>query len=218
MQSEDLIQGSQEWLDYRCGRVTASGIVALMAKSSTTGNWLASRANYMAEKVAERFTKTPAASYVNDAMRWGLEKEPDARRVYSLLLDVDVKEVGFVNHPTIPLSGCSPDGLVSDDGLIEIKCPYTATHIETLLTQKIDHKYIVQMQWQMACADRLWCDYVSFDPRLEPRMQLFVKRVRRDMNMIEDMEKHVIQFLYELDDVMAKLNTLYPYPEEAVAA
>ncbi len=218
MNPEDLIQGSQEWLDFRCGKVTSSGIADLMARSAKTGDWLASRDNYMAKLIAERFTKTPSPEYVNDAMRWGIAKEPDARSAYCLLYDVDIRQVGFVVHPQIALSGCSPDGLIGGDGLIEIKCPYTATHIKTLRTGNIDGGYITQMQWQMACTGRQWCDYVSFDPRLEPRMQLFVKRVRRDGAVIAIYEREVMQFQRELDDVMADLDMKYPYPDERAAA
>ena len=192
----DCIQGSPEWFAARAGRVTASRISDLMAKTKT--GWGASRANYLAELVAERLTGTVAEGFTNAAMKWGTETEPQARAAYQFFADAEVAEVGFVVHPVIDFSGCSPDGLVAVDGMVEIKCPNTATHIETLLGSGIPDKYIKQMQWQMRCCDRQWCDFVSFDPRLPTRMQLFVQRTPRDDVMIADMERHVMEFLAEV--------------------
>jgi putative phage-type endonuclease len=205
--TEALIQGSQEWLAARLGRVTASRVRDVVAKTKSGPS--ASRANYMAELVAERLTGAPAERYQNDAMRWGSETEPQARDAYCFLYDVDVVEVGFVQHPRIEMTGASPDGLVGDVGMIEIKCPNTATHIETLTGGIIDPKYVVQMQWQMACADRAWCDFASFDPRLPAEMQLFVQRVHRDNDHIAELEREVSTFLAELDAKVAQLRALY---------
>ena len=124
------------------------------------------------------------------------------------LKDVLVDEVGFVPHPTIEMAGASPDGLVGDDGLLEIKCPNTATHIETLLSQSVPGKYNTQMQFQMACTGRQWCDFVSFDNRLPEELQLFVKRVPRDNEFIKQMEDEVVKFLNELDIKIAQLMEL----------
>src|SRR5690606_27016310 len=115
------------------------------------------------------------------------------------LRNVEVRQVGLVLHPTIDMACASPDGLVGDDGLVEIKCPNTATHIQTLPDEAIDGKYIKQMQFQMACTGRLWCDYVSFDPRLPAEMQLFIARVERDPKMIAELEAETRAFLAELD-------------------
>lgn len=176
----------------------------------------ASRASYMAELIAERLTGVPAEHYTNAAMQWGTDTEPLARAAYAFHHDVDVEEVGFIRHPTILQSGASPDGLVGKDGLVEIKCPGNiATHIETLRGGSLPDKYRVQIQYQLAVTGRLWCDYVSFDPRMPPKMQLFVKRVLRDPDRIERLEKDVIVFLAELDEVIADLNERYGTPGSA---
>jgi len=206
-------QGSPEWHQARLGNVTASRIADLMAK--TKNGWGASRKNYMAELVAQRLTGIAPESYVNDAMRWGTEHELQARASYKLDIGIPITEVGLVMHERVREAAASPDGLVGDDGLVEIKCPNTATHIETLRTQMVDDKYIKQMQWQMACTVRDWCDFVSFDPRLPPEMELFIKRIERDDDMIGDIENDVQEFLAELRATVAELRALYPPIGEA---
>lgn len=194
-------QGSQEWFSARCGWATASRISDILAK--TKSGVSASRKNYMAQLVAERLSGTCAEGYSNAAMQWGTEQEPQARLAYELSTGREVTQIGFVDHPRIPMSGASPDGLVGDDGLVEIKCPNTATHIDTLLSEKIDSKYITQMQWQMLCTDRQWCDFVSYDPRLPSPLCLFIKRVDRVDG--EEMEQAVSEFLAEVE---AQVNAL----------
>jgi len=203
----DIIQGSPEWFAARLGRATASRIADATARTKT--GWGASRNNYMAELIAERLTGTTAASFTNAAMIWGTEQEPAARSNYEFMTDCEVTEVGFVEHPTIPMAGASPDGFVADDGLVEIKSPNTSTHIDTLLGDSIDGKYIKQMNWQMACTGRKWCDFVSFDPRLPASMRLFIQRVPRDDAMIAALEKDVREFLVELDTKLTALRERY---------
>lgn len=205
--TESLAQGSPEWLAARCGKVTASRVADVIAK--TKSGYAATRANYMAELVAERLTGLPAERFTNAAMNWGTEKEPDARAAYCFMKDVDADEVGFIPHPTIAMTGASPDGHVGADGMIEIKCPNTATHIETVLGEAIQAKYVTQMQWQMACTGRQWCDFVSFDPRLPSPMNLWIRRVERDDALIADLEREVAAFLGELDAKVARLQALY---------
>jgi hypothetical protein len=142
-------------------------------------------------------------------MQWGTDQEPHARAAYSFLYDVDVEEIAFVDHPEIAMSGASPDGLVGLDGLVEFKCPNTATHLDTLLSETVPGKYVTQMQWQMACTGRAYCDFASFDPRLPPSMQLFVKRVDRDASLILDLETEVSAFLAEIDAKVAALTERY---------
>lgn len=196
-------QGTEEWFTIRIGKVTASRVADVIAKTKT--GYSASRDNYMAQLVCERLTGQKGESFTNAAMQHGTETEPLARAAYEALKDVLVDEVGFVPHPTIKMAGASPDGMVGDDGLIEIKCPNTATHIETLLSQTVPGKYNTQMQFQMACTGRQWCDFVSFDNRLPTELQLFVKRVPRDDMYIKLMEAEIVQFLSELDDKINKL-------------
>lgn len=203
----EIIQGSPEWFAVRIGKVTASRVADVVAKTKT--GWGASRTNYMAELIAERLTGNRSESYTNPAMQWGKDHEEEARNAYEFIKDVSVELIGFVDHPTIAMSGSSPDGLVGDDGLVEIKCPNTATHIDTLLGQAIPSKYDMQIQWQLACTGRKWCDFVSFDPRLPPSMQLFVQRVDRNEATISDLENQVPAFLQELTMRVDALNKLY---------
>lgn len=198
-----MTQGSADWFAARLGKVTASRVTDVVAK--TKSGHSASRANYAAQLIAERLTGRPAEGFSNAAMQWGTQTEPQARAAYSFLTDNPVVEVGFIPHPSIPLSGASPDGLVGDDGLVEIKCPNTATHLDTLLGAGIDGRYVNQMQWQMACTGRQWCDFVSFDPRLPVRLQTKVTRVLRDEAIIESLEAEVSAFLKEIDDKVKQL-------------
>lgn len=209
----DIEQGSDAWVACRLGRVTASRVADVVAKTKT--GWGASRANYMAELIAERLTGEPAEKFSNAAMQWGTEKEPDARAAYEFRTDAEVVQVGFVEHPTIPMTGSSPDGLVGAPGQIEIKCPNTATHLDTLLSRTVPGKYVIQMQWQMACTGREWCDFVSYDPRLPESMRVFIKRVPRDAELIASLEKEVSDFLSELDAKLAQLVAIYERREAA---
>ena len=200
------IQGSPEWKADRCGKATGSRIADLTAK--TKSGWGASRKNYMSQLIVERLTGQVAESHTNAAMEWGITTEPQARDTYAFLMDVDVVETGSVDHPDIAMTSASPDGLVNDDGLVEIKCPNTATHIDFLLSGKISAGYIKQMQWQMACTDRQWNDFVSFDPRLPDDLQIKIIRVDRDKDMIIDLTGDICRFLSELDDKIEQLNNI----------
>ena len=200
---EMMDQGTEEWFTIRIGKVTASRVADVIAKTKT--GYSATRDNYMAQLICERLTGLKGESFTNAAMQHGTDTEPLARAAYEALQDVLVDEVGFVPHPTIEMAGASPDGLVGDDGLLEIKCPNTATHIETLISKVVPGKYNTQMQFQMACTGRQWCDFVSFDNRLPTELQLFVKRVPRDTVFIRLIEAEIVQFLAELDDKINKL-------------
>lgn len=202
-----IIQGTPEWHAQRLGKVTASRVHDLCAKTKT--GYSTSRANYAAELLCERLTGNVAATFTNAQMQWGHDHEPMARAAYAMSLGVDVLETSFMDHPEIAMSGASPDGLVGDDGLVEIKCPLTATHLDTLESGAIPARYLTQMMWQMACTGRAFCDFVSFDPRLPPDLCLFVKRVPRDVSMIVDLETEVTGFLAELDARIAGLTARY---------
>ena len=196
-------QGSTEWFQQRCGKATASRIADIIAKTKSGPS--ASRKNYMAQLVAERLTGTVADSFTNGAMQWGTDTEPHARDAYAFLQGVEVELAEFVIHPSISDAGASPDGYVGEDGLVEIKCPNTSTHIDTLLGKTVPSKYVTQMMWQMSCTGRLWCDFVSFDPRLPSHLSLFVKRVQRDDQFIGELEREVEAFLKEVADTVAAL-------------
>lgn len=199
-------QRTEEWFAARLGKVTASKVADVIAKTKT--GYSASRENYMAQLICERMTGQKADSFTNAAMEWGTATEPLARAAYEAFKDVLVDEVGIIEHPFLPMCAASPDGLVSIDGMLEIKCPNTATHFDTLLTSKMPNKYMPQVQWQMACANRLWVDFVSFDPRAPEGLQLFVTRIERDDKYILELEAEVNKFLGELDERIEKLNNL----------
>jgi putative phage-type endonuclease len=199
-------QRSEEWFAARLGKVTASRVADVIAKTKSGYN--TSRDNYMAQLVCERLTGQQGESFTNAAMQHGTETEPLARSAYEAYADLMVEEVGFVQHPKIEMAGASPDGLVGLFGMLEIKCPNTATHIDTLLSQSVPTKYLTQMQWQMRCCERQWCDYVSFDNRLPTELQLFVKRVEFDALYVATLEEEVNLFLKELDNKVNKLNNL----------
>jgi putative phage-type endonuclease len=198
-------QRTDDWFQARLGKVTASRVADVVAK--TKNGYSASRENYMADLIVERLTGQKASSFSNAAMEWGTEQEPNARAAYSARTGELVEEVGFIDHPTIALSGASPDGLVSE-GIVEFKCPNTATHLEYLLAGKAPEKYVTQMQWQMACTGRPWCDFVSFDPRLPEHLQMLVVRIPRNEVRIIELEDEVRKFLAELDDKVKKLQEL----------
>ena len=198
-----VIQGSDAWFASRLGKVTASRLADVVAKLKT--GEAASRSGYRAELVAERLTGKQAEGFSNSSMKWGNECEPLARAAYEAEIGVFVTETGMIDHPTIAMAGASPDGLVGSMGQIEAKCPETKNHIDTILSGKAPTKYIPQMQWQMACTGRAWCDFISFDPRMPPDMQLFVVRVLRDETLIANYEAEVLKFLDEVDQTVIQL-------------
>lgn len=203
-----IVQGSPEWYAIRLGKVTASRIADMVARTKT--GWGASRQNYAAQLIAERMTGVPGESYTNAIMERGSELEPMARALYEFTYDAPVIEIGFAPHPIITMSGASPDGLVGDDGLVQFKCPLTATHIETLRGGSIPGKYICQVQWEMACTGRKWCDWCSFDPRMPVDLQLYRQRIPRDDAKILELHKQVLEFLAtEVDEAIADLTRKY---------
>jgi putative phage-type endonuclease len=204
-------QQTEQWFTDRLGKATASRLADVLAKTKT--GYSASRANYMTQLVLERITKTRAESYSNAAMQWGVEQEPFARAAYEAHTGQMVEEVGFIQHPDIEDAGASPDGLVGDDGMVEIKCPSSSTALECWLIHAqggnpVDAKYYAQMQWQMRCANRSWVDYVVFDPRMPAKAQLFVFRVQRNAEFLRIAEDEVITFLTEVDIKVAALNQI----------
>jgi len=201
-----MIQLSEEWFAARIGKLTASRMADVLATTKTGPS--ASRKNYLAQLVAERLTGTPAESFTNGAMQWGTDTEPFARAAYELKSDLMVDQVGFIDHPTIAMSGMSPDGLVGDDGLVEIKCPNTATHIDYLIGKKPPSKYVPQMAWQLACSGRKWCDFVSFDPRMPENLQLFIVRYVPDPGYIATLEQESVTFLAEVEALVNLLKSI----------
>ena len=195
------IQGSPEWLSERAGKVTASMVSAVLAKPETAGY-----RDYQAQLVAEILTGKPQGSdYINAAMAFGTEMEPLARSAYEAETGFSVDEVGFCQHPTINRAGASPDGLVGNSGLVEIKCPKVATHLAYLIAGVVPVGYKNQMMWQMACSGRDWCDFASFRPDLPEHLQLFVIRFKRDPARILELETAVVAFLDSVDKMLSQL-------------
>tara|TARA_R110000787_G_scaffold153678_1_gene267575 strand:- start:697 stop:1305 length:609 start_codon:yes stop_codon:yes gene_type:complete len=201
-----IIQGTPEWFEARRGKVTASMVAAVIAKTKSGPS--ASRATYMGQLIAENLTGNVQESFSNAAMQWGTDTEPQARLSYEFEHGVEVIEEGFVIHPTILGSGASPDGMVGDKGMVEIKCPNTSTHIDTLLKKKVPGKYNTQMQFQMACCEREWTDFLSYDPRLPPHLQMFCTRVERDDKYINELESEVEIFIAEMASIIEELEKL----------
>ena len=210
----DAPQYSEAWVKIRLGRCTASRVADAMAKTKT--GWGASRENYAWELAWERLTGEPEeGTYQSAAMLQGIEREPEARRLYSFKYDADVQECGFVPHPQIVMAGASPDGLIGDDGLLEIKCPQPKAHGNALRFGTIDGRYIQQMQWQMACTGRRWVDFVSYSRRPPESMRLWCKRIPRDDAMIRELETGVRAFLAEVEEILNDLRKRYPIAEAA---
>lgn len=207
--TEAIPQGTPEWKEARRGRLTASRFQEAIA-TLKSGDWGASRFNYMADIIAERLTGVSVEGYTNAAMQWGIDNEPKAKAAYAFRQDSEVQNVGFVIHPKIAMSGASCDSLVGKIGMAEYKCPLTATHLDYLDGKTIDLKYCTQMEWQLACRpERKWCDFVSFDPRLPERIRLFVKRFPRDDKRIADLEREACIFLGEIESKITRLEKQY---------
>jgi putative phage-type endonuclease len=193
-------QGSPEWLAERAGKVTASALSNVMMKKDAAGYQ-----NYMAQLICERLTGQPVETFKSAAMDHGTETEPQARAFYELESGLTVSECGFIPHPLIEKSGASPDGLVGELGLVEIKCPQPAKHIKNLMGGTIDRTYVLQMQWQMECTGREWCDFVSFNPSFPDHLKISIRRVEADLDMQSDLRLAVQAFLAETELKMQAL-------------
>lgn len=196
-------QGTPEWFAIRLGKLTASRMADASMKKETAG-----RRNYLAQLVAERLTGEAGESFTNAAMQWGTDNEPLARAEYEILRWIDVEQIAFVDHPEIEWCGASPDGLVEDRGLVEIKCPNTATHIDYMLGQKPPAKYVPQMLLQLACTGRQWCDFVSYDPRLPDGYRLFVVRFQPSAEELRATEATAREFLEDVAETIKRLRDI----------
>jgi putative phage-type endonuclease len=169
--------------------------------AKTRNGYASTRQNYKAQLVIERLTNQQQDSYTSPAMQWGTEWEDAAKLAYMLKTGNTVTDTGFLEHPAMP-AGASPDGLVGDDGLIEIKCPLSANHIETL-HGGMPKKHIPQIQGQMFITGRQWCDFISYDPRMPENAQLYIERIERDDEYIENLEDELASFLDEVEEDVA---------------
>jgi hypothetical protein len=200
----------------RCGSTGASDVPDIVRRTKT--GYSATRANLMALKVLERLTGVAVPTYQSKAMADGLAKEPLARAAYAFLHEVAIERApppGLIPHPLIAGAHASPDGLVGLFGLIEVKCPEHAAHLDTLLSETIEKDYRVQIQWQLACTGRQWCDYVSWHPDFPASMQFWEQRVERDPDFISELEGEVRTFLAELERKVAELRKRYELAEAA---
>ena len=204
--TQHLEQGSPEWLMARRGKITASKVAEVLAVTKNGPS--ERRTKYLWQLVSERLTGDFTRTYTNDAMLWGIENEPIAREFYEALNDVKVEQVGLYIHPRFDFAAASPDGLVGDDGLVEIKCLTTVNHLRAIHDNKPPSEYIPQVNWQMACTGRSWCDLTLFDPRVPLEMQLHTFRIERDDEEIEKMEDHVLTFNGEIEGIIAKLRSM----------
>jgi len=208
-----LQQGTEEWRQARCGSVGASDAPAVVRRTKT--GYSADRESLMANKVLERITNRPIEPFRTQAMLQGTDREPEARVMYELVRGVEVQQIGLIQHPRIDGTHASPDGLVlapggtAIAGLVEIKCPLPAKHLDTLLTETISNDHLVQMMWQLACTSHSWCDYVSFNPDFPPHMAMWIRRVHRDNARIAELEREITQFIKEVDRKVEQLALRY---------
>lgn len=199
----DIVQLTPEWFEIKLGKVSASHIADVMA--TVRSGEAATRRNYRAKLIAETLTGEYEETFQSAAMERGIIMEPKAAMAYEFEKGVSTAQIGWADHPSIDNAGASPDRIVNHDGLAEIKCPNTATHLDYILNGMTDAKYIKQMQFQMACTVRQWCDFVSYDPRLPVHLQLYIQRFEADPEMIEEIETAVKEFISDMDEVLNKL-------------
>lgn len=197
-------QGSQEWFEARLGKVTASKIKDVMSKGRGNAE-SKTRRSYLIQLLSERLTNEVQESYQNTAMQWGADQEPNARECYEFEHNLTVGQVGFVDHPVIENYGASPDGMVGINGLIEIKCPNTSTHLEWKIAGVVPSEHIKQIQAQLDCTGRQWCDFVSYDPRLPVNIQMFVIRIDRDNDLISEIQEAVKTINSDVVSLIEKL-------------
>ena len=204
----DVEQGDPAWLKLRCGLITGSRISDVLAYKKTVKagvqEEMAIRANYRMDLVAGRLTGLSPSKFVNSSMQWGTDHEPEARAIYELAQDVMVDRIGFAIHPTLDFSGASPDGLMGD-GILEIKCPETTTHLRWMLEGVVPEEHRPQMTWEMVCCEATWGHFVSYDPRLPEELRMFVVEYKLDAEFADLIEREVIKFNAEIEATIAKL-------------
>jgi putative phage-type endonuclease len=195
-------QGSQEWLDMRLGKVTASRIKDVMT-NGRGGNPSKTSETYMMDLIAERLTGESKPFFENDAMKWGTETEPQARAMFELREGLEVEEVAFIEHSEF--IGMSPDGLIGDDGLLEVKCPNTSTQIKRALSDDYSADYKAQIQMQLWVSERKYCYFLSFDPRLDCEAGYLLQKVERNEKYIDEMKVKTNAFIEQMNDIITKL-------------
>ncbi|EJF82923.1 lambda exonuclease family protein [Candidatus Bartonella washoeensis] len=202
-------QRTAEWFQARLGKVTASNVYNVLNKTAK-GLPTSKYEDYKMKLITERLTGEISQSYTTPAMQWGIEHEEDALKEYEFIYDTNVTRCGFVQHPKMEMAGASPDGLIGEDGLIEVKCPQSTSHLRFFMYDEIKPEYIAQMQFQMACTGRKWCHFMSYNPQFVGRstgLRMKIKRIFRDEKHIEEINKAVESFLAEIEQDMKQILT-----------
>lgn len=202
-------QRTAEWFQARLGKVTASNIYNVLSKTAK-GTPTNKYEDYKIKLITERLTEEVSQFYTTPAMQWGIEHEEDALKEYAFIYDTEITQCGFIQHPTIKMAGASPDGFIGDDGLVEVKCPQSPNHLRFFIDDNIKPEYRAQMQFQMACTGRKWCDFISYDPRFTRQstyLRMKIKRIHRDEEQIEQINQAVEVFLAEIEQEMEKIST-----------
>jgi putative phage-type endonuclease len=202
-------QRSEEWFNLRLGHLTGSRADDALAKTKDISTESERRAGLRFELMAERLSGLPVEHDVTWAMRNGQNSEPLAMCEYQLRTGYIITPVGFARHPKIQWFGASPDGLINEDGLLEVKCPLIKTHTKTLTTKTIPRNYLNQIFSELACTGREWCDYVSYCPEMRPELQIYIQRVHRDDGLIRGLETEVICFLESVEAAISQLEKEY---------
>lgn len=203
------LQGTEEWALARCGKATASEFSAVLAK----GKEGITRRKYLRRIVAERLTGKPAETYSGKHTERGQAQEPLARMLYEARTGRMVEPVGFLQHHAL-LAGCSPDGLIGDDGGEEIKCVIPTVQIETFLREGIPPEHKPQVFGNLWITERAWWDFVSFCPDMPDHLRLYVRRVYRDEKYIETLAAEVVHFLDDVETLYAKLMSRSPLHQQ----
>jgi len=206
----DLEQHTQDWFNMRLGACTGSRVKDAVSKMKNGKDYYAAREDYLADCIVERLSGVPIDHYVSPAMQWGIENEVVGVAAYEDAMDWSVTPCGLATHPQIEWFMASPDGLVGDDGCIEVKCPTSATHIQWIIDGCVPDEHLAQMKAVMSCAERKWCDFCSFDPRMPKEYRLFVRRLEFDQKLNAEMEEEVQKFLAEVKDRMEMLKKKLP--------
>lgn len=208
MAIHEFDQSSPEWVVCRIGRITGSRVPDAL-KTIKSGAFAASRIDYAYDLALERLTGEPQGpdlsnvSWVQDGKAW----EADARALYEFRYNVTVEQIGFATHDELPMFGASPDGLIGDDGVLEIKAPKAKTHLQYLLGKVPPADYLGQMDAEIVCTGRKWCDFVSYNPKFPPHLQFFCVRYTPEQEKLRELEKAVVVFDGEVEAILEKLKT-----------
>ena len=198
-------QATPEWFQQRIGKLTASNMAAAMSYLKN-GKESTERAKLKMHLVAERLTDIIAPHYVTEAMAWGIATETEAKECAAKLIGLDIKQCGFFDHPEIDNFGATPDGLLDDDGLIEIKCPTTVTHLSWLLENKVPEQHKAQMAAQLLCTGRRYCKFMSYDPRV-PKRPILYKHYAPSQAELGEVRRAAVLFLAEVEELFERVST-----------